>query len=116
MNPTQKIKAKLAELEAMERAATPGPWKMSHNADHSSCGAVIRHTLHGVVTPSGCADQSLIASSRTALPDLVKALRKAVEGLEHARLNIIAGQTNTAKLKCEDSLSAVAAALGGGKE
>lgn len=87
---TQKIKDKIAEMMAMERAATPGPWYWNGCAG-VWCGTSMDD--HGPFIASTYDDEKymaeeahenshLIAASRNALPALLATLSEMVGVLE----------------------------------
>ena len=81
----------LAELERVEREATPGPWR--HKVYTWNVAEVVRLDHDGdeinITTWLGRDDAAFIAASREALPALiqeVRRLRDAVESYEAASL------------------------------
>ena len=115
MNPTQKIKAKLASLEAMERAASPGPWfngywsgqchenhlhtgqgsckykyeKRTENEYSKQCvssGAVENMELISGIHPPNAA---FIAAAKSEFPSLLSTISELVEALEDVLENSV---------------------------
>lgn len=76
---------KLSELEALEKAATKGPWEWSgRKVDEDGhvyipqCSALGGTLIHLADTYEGSAeDCDLIAAARNALPELLAFVRKA---------------------------------------
>lgn len=85
--PDSLTPAALAELDALERAATPGPW--SGAKVYEGTAAVLAHGLKPVISGTGTeADVDLCAALRNAAPALLDAaderdrLRAALERIE----------------------------------
>jgi hypothetical protein len=79
----------LAELERLERAATPGPWRSwVEGRDHLAGDHVIQRSagtdpdiyveirVAGACHPASVADQDFIAAARNAIPSLIEEVRR----------------------------------------
>lgn len=91
---TQKIKAKLAELEAMERAATPGPWRddsegtsLNVFADFRDDVAIIADADQDpqLTFDETCANAAFIAAAKSEFPSLLATISDLVEALENVK-------------------------------
>lgn len=106
MTPTQKIKAKLASLSAMERAASEGPWGIDAGLNYTQTkkgtqfqhimgqrGAAICNTSHfdpvvvgGEVYSEGrhgkMEDAQIIVEARNNLKPLLATISELVEALD----------------------------------
>jgi hypothetical protein len=127
MTDLELIQSKLSELEKLEAAATPGVWLRDAgncvitewvDETHAAHIQISEHAL----SPQGRADAAFIAASRVAVPSLTAALKKAVEGLDYISNFVIHDESGGlkwigagAKDSAASTLSAVAAALGGGE-
>lgn len=91
----RNLEDKLAELERLEKAATPGPWESRQGTKWSSIVqvregwelAVANVHLGAFTAPKGqlaanVADAALISATRNSLPGLLKAVRGMAEALE----------------------------------
>jgi hypothetical protein len=86
---------RLAEIERLMEAATPGPWVVSNDPNgkpHQILGMFNGTLLDPVVdcrwasaTQRGCDDYDFIAAARTAVPELVQEVRRLREALEDIR-------------------------------
>jgi hypothetical protein len=76
----------VAELERLEKEATPGPWKRDKDLDVVTVARDERGKHRLVAGSYSCfpddADSAFIAASRNALPELIAALKIAVEALK----------------------------------
>lgn len=73
----------LDEMEGRAHNATPDPWKAFKRAGQTGVdGPYGTLAMTGSNSPGALSDAEFIASSRTDIPLLVKALRRAMEALE----------------------------------
>lgn len=85
MTAIDKIRARIAELRAIEAKATPGPWVQENNHPLYPDGPMLKttkgmHVCYGVGIAS-VDEIEFITASRNSLPALLDALEKAVDAL-----------------------------------
>jgi hypothetical protein len=80
---------RLEKLEALEKAATPGPWERTHKSIwHVDIGKhIIYFEQHGNIDPDTVdynleGDMEFIAASRNEMKFLIETIRKMKEALE----------------------------------
>lgn len=93
MTGTVDLTTMIAELEEAERAATPGPWKVSpannkyveggKPSEHNGFKVLVSDSFTGADDGSEEANARLIALMRTHLPVLVEAVKRQREALNH---------------------------------
>lgn len=102
--------ARLAEIEARAKAATPGPWCTWPNyptlvREDTSSGWCVFSGIHKRTKPESITNASFAAAARTDIPDLASALREAWAEIEWLRLLIIAKslESGAAQAAAEDA-------------
>ncbi len=77
------ITERLDEIQKVIKAATPGPWWVSDATEEHFIYSKAKGASGPNLSGASYEDSWFIAQSRTTMPQLVEALKVAVEGLEH---------------------------------
>jgi hypothetical protein len=111
MTPTPWL-ARLDELEALAEAATPGPWDAPSREAEYFADTIIMLADTYENYQNNCA---FIAASRTAVPQLVAALREAMTALERVNAETQRGPllTDGAIVMVRTALARITATLSG---
>lgn len=105
---------RLAEIEAREAAATPGPWHrldFAHDANDVWIGPSFRNVIAQVVPDDASADAAFIAHAREDVPWLLAEVRRlrAIEAAARDVLDCCEAETKPCSLRQQILETALAA-------
>lgn len=87
--PLERIQNILSEIDAREKAATPGPWGTDKYSTYDELHVTgVKSVIHGCIGPPTFlfdTDAEFIAHARTDIPRLKKTLNIAAEALHAVR-------------------------------